>query len=236
MKLSIKGDIIGNDDKWLYDWLDLEACCPRDVTRAIDDCADGEELEVEISSGGGSVIAGSEIYTALQGYKKGALSIRVTGLAASAASVIAMAGHCEMSRTALMMIHNSSSWARGDHRDMQHAAEVLRTADEAIAAAYVHKTGKSAEELADMMDRETWITAEKAVEMGFADGIIGEEGEPDLRVAAAGTNTLSAGTLRKIRGMIEKINAENKNADNGTDAIARAEADYNFMLLKGAQR
>ena len=135
-----------------------------------------------------------------------------------------------------MMIHNASTVARGDHQEMEHAAEVLRAADEAIAAAYTRKTGKSAEELAAMMDRETWITAEKAVEMGFADGIIGDEAEPDLAIAAAGTNTLSEETLKKLRGLIEKTAAESKHADNGTDALARAEADYNFMLLKGAQR
>ena len=228
MKLKIHGDIIPNDDKWLYDWLDLEAACPADAEKAIEACADGETLEVEISSGGGDIFAGSEIYTALRTYKKGPVNILVTGLAASAASVIAMAGRCEMAPTALMMIHNVSTRARGDYREMEHAAEVLRTANDAIAAAYVQKTGMERTELLDLMDRETWITAERAVELGFADGILGE-GEEEPLVAAAGM-TLSAETVAKLRGILK-----NK-ADNGHAAQARAEADYKIMMLKGAQR
>lgn len=237
MKLSIKGDIIRNDDKWIYDFFEIEGCCPKDVEAAIEKCADGEPLDVEISSGGGDVIAGSEIYTALSGYKKGELTIRVTGLAASAASVIAMAGHCEMARTALMMIHNTATVARGDYRDMEHAAEVLRAANEAIRSAYKAKTGRSEEELAEMMDRETWIPAEKAVKLGFADGIMNDEEAPVLPIAAAIGTSLSAEALEKLRARIKTIqDAEKGTADNGHAALARAEADYNFMLLKGAQR
>lgn len=237
MKLNIKGDIIRNEDKWIYDFFDIEGVCPKDVETAIGNCAEGEELEVEISSGGGDVIAGSEIYSALSGYKKGALTIRVTGLAASAASVIAMAGRCEMARTALMMIHNTSTMAIGDYRDMEHAAEVLRAANEAIRSAYKAKTGHTDEELAEMMDRETWIPAEKAVELGFADGIMNEGETADLPVAASFGTSLSAVALEKLRGKIQAIrNAENEKTDNGTDAFARAEADYKFMLLKGAQK
>lgn len=236
MKLKIKGDIIPDADKWIYDFFDIDGVCPKDVENAIEQCADGEDLDVEISSGGGDVIAGSEIYSALSGYKKGALTIRVTGLAASAASVIAMAGRCEMARTALMMIHNTSTVASGDYRDMEHAAEVLRAANEAIRSAYKAKTGHTDEELAEMMDRETWIPADKAVELGFADGIM-NEGTAPIAVAASFGTSLSAGALEKLRGKIEAIrNAENKTTDNGTDANARAEADYKFLMLKGAQK
>lgn len=237
MKLKICGDIISNDFKWIYDWLEIDGCCPRDVEKAVEACADGEPLEVEISSGGGDVISGSEIYTALRAYKKGDLSITVTGLAASAASVIAMAGRCEMSPTALMMIHNTQTRASGDYRDMEHAAEVLKTANEAIASAYQAKTGMERETLLAMMDRETWITAERAVELGFADAIRdGEKGTEPL-AAAAGGLTLSSGTIGKLREILRN------RTDNGTDAgsslsanLRRAEADYNFMMLKGAQR
>ena len=236
MKLKIKGDIIPDADKWIYDFFDIDGVCPKDVETAIDQCADGEDLDVEISSGGGDVIAGSEIYSALSGYKKGALTIRVTGLAASAASVIAMAGRCEMARTALMMIHNTSTVASGDYRDMEHAAEVLRAANEAIRSAYKAKTGHTDEELAEMMDRETWIPADKAVELGFADGIM-NEGTAPLAVAASFGTSLSAGALEKLRDKIEAIrNAETNKTDNGSDANARAEADYKFLMLKGAQK
>ncbi len=229
MKLKIHGDIIPNDDKWIYDWLDLDCATPADAEKAIEACADGEELSVEISSGGGNIIAGSQIYTALRGYKKGPLSIAVTGLAASAASVIAMAGRCEMSPTALMMIHNTSTVARGDYRDMEHTAEVLRTANEAIAAAYQAKTGMDKEALFEMMDKETWITAERAVELGFADGILEEKKAEPLAAAAAGL-TLSASCIEKLRGIVKN------RTDNGPDEKARADAEYHFMMLKGAQK
>ena len=229
MKLKIHGDIIQNDDKWIYDWLEIEATSPADAEKAIEACADGEELSVEISSGGGDVIAGSQIYTALRGYKKGPLSIAVTGLAASAASVIAMAGRCEMSPTALMMIHNTSTAARGDYREMENAAEVLKTANEAIAAAYQAKTGMEKKKVLEMMDKETWITAERAVELGFADGILEDRKDEPIAAAAAGL-TLSPGCIEKLRGIVKN------RTDNGPDKKARADAEYHFMMLKGAQK
>lgn len=230
MKLSIKGDIVPNDEKWIYDWLELDAFCPRDAERAVEACAEGEALEVEISSGGGSVIAGSEIYSALASYKKGAVTIRVTGLAASAASVIAMAGRCEMAPTALLMIHNVSTRAAGDYREMEHAAGVLRTADEAIRAAYRRKTGMEEDQLSDMMDRETWITAERAVELGFADAVSGGEAGTGLQLAASSASVIGERAKAKLRGMIA---AEKRKTDSPGE-IARAE--YEFMLMKGARR
>lgn len=236
MKLKIKGDIIRDDDKWIYEWFGIDAACPKDVEKAIEACADGETLEVEISSGGGDIHAGSEIYTALRSYKKGPVNIAVTGLAASAASVIAMAGHCEMSPTALMMIHNVSTRTAGDYREMEHTAEVLRTANESISAAYERKTGMERQALLDLMDRETWITAERAVELGFADGILGDEAGSEPLVAAAGM-TISQETIERLRGILENRDhpADNQ-TDNGSALRARAEADYKFMMLKGAQR
>lgn len=231
MKLKIRGPIVKNGDKWIYDLFGIEATCPGDAETAVEKCVDGEELEVEISSGGGDVISGSEIYTALLGYKKGALTIKVTGLAASAASVIAMAGRCEMAPTALMMIHNTAARAAGDYRDMEHAAEVLRTANEAICKAYERKTGMDREKLLGMMDAETWITAERAVKLGFADGILGDEAGAEPIVADAG-GMLSPETIERLGKILGKAKTDN----GGADLRARAEADYNFMLLKGAQR
>ena len=171
MKLKVKGDIIPNDYKFIYDWIGWEHCCPSDAETAVDACADGETLEVEISSGGGYVHAGAEIYTAIRGYRKGDVRIAVTGLAASAASVIAMAGYCEMSPAALMMIHNVSCSASGDYRDMEQAAEILRENNDALITAYAAKTGRSHDELQRLMDAETWMSANRAVELGTERGI-----------------------------------------------------------------
>ena len=94
-KIEVKGTIVGNADKWIYEWFGMDATCPKDVNAAISE-ANGEPLLVEINSGGGDVFAGSEIYTALKAYA-GTVEINIVGLAASAASVIAQAGHSRIS-------------------------------------------------------------------------------------------------------------------------------------------
>ena len=169
-KVRIAGVIISNDQKWIYDWFEMDSFCPNDLRKAITD--EYETIEVEINSGGGSVYAGSEIYTALKNHK-GQVNVSIVGLAASAASVIAMAGKTvKMSPTAQFMVHNVSAQGEGDYRDMQHMADILKTANETIASAYILKTGKSKDEILAMMDKETWLTAEKAKEYGFIDEVM----------------------------------------------------------------
>ena len=169
-KVRIAGVIISNDQKWIYDWFEMDSFCPNDLRKAITD--EYETIEVEINSGGGSVFAGSEIYTALKNHK-GQVNVSIVGLAASVASVIAMAGKTvKMSPTAQFMVHNVSAQGEGDYRDMQHMADILKTANETIASAYILKTGKSKDEILAMMDKETWLTAEKAKEYGFIDEVM----------------------------------------------------------------
>ncbi|SKB35931.1 ATP-dependent Clp endopeptidase, proteolytic subunit ClpP [Acetoanaerobium noterae] len=169
-KVRIAGVIISNDQKWIYDWFEMDSFCPNDLRKAITD--EYETIEVEINSGGGSVFAGSEIYTALKNHK-GQVNVSIVGLAASAASVIAMAGKTvKMSPTAQFMVHNVSAQGEGDYRDMQHMADILKTANETVASAYILKTGKSKDEILAMMDKETWLTAEKAKEYGFIDEVM----------------------------------------------------------------
>lgn len=169
-KVRIAGVIISNDQKWIYDWFEMDSFCPNDLRKAITD--EYETIEVEINSGGGSVYAGSEIYTALKNHK-GQVNVSIVGLAASAASVIAMAGKTvKMSPTAQFMVHNVSARGEGDYRDMQHMADILKTANETIASSYILKTGKSKDEILAMMDKETWLTAEKAKEYGFVDEVM----------------------------------------------------------------
>lgn len=169
-KVRIAGVIISNDQKWIYDWFEMDSFCPNDLRKAITD--EYETIEVEINSGGGSVFAGSEIYTALKNHK-GQVNVSIVGLAASAASVIAMAGKTvKMSPTAQFMVHNVSAQGEGDYRDMQHMADILKTANETIASSYILKTGKSKDEILAMMDKETWLTAEKAKEYGFIDEVM----------------------------------------------------------------
>lgn len=169
IKIDIKGTIVSNDDKWLYDWYGIEATCPKDVLSKLD--GDGD-VDVYISSGGGDVIAASEIHEALR-QCKGKVLIHVVGLAASAASVIMCARECEISPTSLVMIHNVSTGIYGDKNALSHEVGVLSEADNAVCAAYQIKTGKSRDELLEMMNKETWLSAQKAVELGFCDRVSG---------------------------------------------------------------
>ena len=200
-RINIYGVIIPNDYKWFYDYLEEDSACPREVQNLLDE-ADGEEIEVYINSPGGIIEAGSEIYTALREYK-GETKIKVVGQACSAASIIAMAGYCEMSPTALMMVHCVSSGARGNHADMEHMAEVLRTADDALSNAYTSKTGLSKKEILDMMEKETWLTAEQAKEKGLVDAVMFEEKEP-LRLTASNFELPSEEKMNRIKSMIEE--------------------------------
>lgn len=214
--VTVNGDIICNDMKWIYDWLEYESCCPADIRKAVAELTDeNEELKVIINSPGGDVQAGQEIYSILKDIKNH-VTINVQSIAASAASMIAMAGDTvKMSPVALLMIHNASTCTSGDYRDMQHTADVLQTVNTAIMQAYIAKTGKTEDELKVMMDRETWLTANQCLENGFADEIIKDE-KPVII-----TNAM-IGRLSVTDEMIAKVKAE-KAAKDSADAEAEAE-------------
>ncbi len=130
------------------------------------------DITVWINSPGGDCIAASRIYTMLLEYK-GNVTIKIDGLAASAASVIAMAGtEVLMSPTSLMMIHNPLTVAIGDSKEMQKAIDMLKEVKESIINAYEIKTGLSREEISNLMDGETWFDKNKAIEMGLCDGTL----------------------------------------------------------------
>jgi ATP-dependent Clp protease protease subunit len=132
----------------------------------------GKDITVWINSPGGDVVAGSQIYTALKEHK-GQVTVKIDGLAASAASVIAMAGDfVYMSPTSLFMIHDPITIAIGDQNDMEQAIAVLRECKESIINAYALKTGISRAKISRLMSDETWMNARKAVELGFADKIL----------------------------------------------------------------
>ncbi len=132
-------------------------------------------ISVWINSPGGDCIAASKIYTMLREYKGGTVTTKIDGIAASAASVIAMGGKkVLMSPTALMMIHNPSTQAYGDHREMERTIDLLNEVKESIINAYELKTGKSRAVLGHLMESETWMNAKKAIELGFADGMLEE--------------------------------------------------------------
>ena len=130
------------------------------------------DITVWINSPGGDCVAAAQIYNMLTQYK-GNVTVKIDGIAASAASVIAMAGNTVlMSPVSMMMIHNPATFAFGDHAEMQKAIDMLAEVKESIINAYVTKTGLTRAKLSHLMDAETWMDANKAIELGFADDII----------------------------------------------------------------
>lgn len=193
MKIDVKGAIVPDDDAWIYDLFDVDHANPAKVAEAIEK-ASGEDLDIYINSGGGDVFAGSEIYSAIRAYT-GKVHIHVTGIAASAASVIACAGDSDIAPTAQMMVHNVSTYADGNYRDMRHTSNVLRQADRAIAAAYVAKTGMPEKDALDLMDAESWLTAQDAVDYGLIDRIAENQNAQSSSEPAAGLAASVGGLL-----------------------------------------
>ena len=159
----------------LYGTIAEESWFDDDVTPAMfraELFAGSGPVTVWINSPGGDCIAASQIYTMLMDYK-GDVTVKIDGIAASAASVVAMAGtKVLMAPTALMMIHNPATMAFGDHADMEKAIDMLSEVKESIINAYEIRTGLSHAQLSHMMDGTTWMNAKKAIELGFADGIL----------------------------------------------------------------
>ena len=155
------------------------------------------DITLWINSPGGDCVAAAQIFNMLSEYP-GKVTVKIDGLAASAASVIAMAGtEVWMSPVSMMMIHNPATVAWGDHSEMKKAMELLDAVKESIINAYVRKTGQSRAKLSHLMDAETWMDAKKAVELGFADDILfqkeeqgseGENGDPGAGRTENGTS------------------------------------------------
>ncbi|ADG39901.1 ATP-dependent Clp protease proteolytic subunit [Leuconostoc kimchii IMSNU 11154] len=211
MRLNIKGMITNDDDANIYrDWLGMSVTSPADVLSKLPD--DGSDLEIAINSGGGEVDAANEIYTGLRNYQ-GRVIIQVESSAYSAASIIAMAGDTvQISPVAQLMIHNASTYAGGNHNDLDKTSNALKSTDKAIAKAYAVKTGRPVDEFLAMMDKETWINADDAIELGLADEIMTFETEP---VTNSISNVLPRKTINRIKDLVNE-NKELKN--NKTDS------------------
>lgn len=134
--------------------------------------SDKGDITIWLNSPGGDCIAASQIYAMLMDYPHN-VTVKIDGIAASAASVIAMAGtKVLMAPTALMMVHNPLTIAIGDTDEMQKAISMLDEVKESIINAYQVKTNQSRAKISHWMDAETWMNANKAIELGFADGVL----------------------------------------------------------------
>ena len=185
------------------------------------------DIELYINSPGGDCIAASQIYTMLMEYT-GNVTVKIDGLAASAASVIAMAGtEVLMSPTSMLMIHNPWTMAMGDHNDMQKAIDVLNEVKESIINAYELKTGMSRAKISRLMEDETWMNAKKAVDLGFADGVL----EQTVAIVGAPVAFSSASIIRNLTNKIKsKSEAETKQTGAKVSELKKAlyEKSLNF--------
>ena len=164
------------------------------------------DITVWINSPGGDCVAAAQIYNMLMDYK-GNVTVKIDGIAASAASVIAMAGtKVLMSPVSMMMIHNPMTGAFGDSAEMQKAIEMLASVKNSIINAYEIKTGLSRAKLSHLMDAETWMDANKAVELGFADEIMQRSTESDG--VPAPTVSMLYSKANVVNSLMEKIAAK----------------------------
>ena len=191
--LMLNGEI--SDQTWFGDEV-----TPQEFRNELNSCQG--KVTVWINSPGGDCFAAAQIYNMLMEYP-GCVDVHIDGIAASAASVIAMAGsHVAISPVGMMMIHNPATVSIGDEREMQKAIEMLSEVKESIINAYELKTGLPREQLSEMMNAESWFNAKKAVELGFADSILYDNGDEDdepkamIFSRAAVTNSL----LEKLKG------------------------------------
>ncbi|AAP58675.1 8R [Xanthomonas phage Xp10] len=143
------------------------------------------DITVNIDSPGGDMFAGLAIYNLLLAHK-GRVTVNVIGRAASAASVIAMAGdQINMHPSAFIMIHNCHLVVGGNSKELAEVSEMMKPFDSAMADIYVARTGMSKDTIVQMMDAETWMSAEESVKLGFADSIVTPVGEQPTKLAAS---------------------------------------------------
>lgn len=226
--LDIYGDI--SDASWWGDEV-----TPKEFKKELDQCSG--PLEIFINSGGGDVFAGQAIYSMLRRYE-GKKTVYVDGIAASIASVVAMAGdEIIMPRNAMMMIHNAWAIARGNKETMMKLAGELEKIDGVIAAIYAERGKYSAEEYAELMSKEKWFTAEEALEAGLIDRI-----DADKQIAAHVedgfycANGVQFEIGRYIHGDILRMNAEDAPEDHSNRGGSQPVDDKKELLKKQREK
>lgn len=231
--IQMKGEVIPDDYSDVYDFLNYKYFSPKSVTDSLKN-ANGEDVTLEINSPGGYIDAGSEIYTELMKYQ-GKINANIVGYACSAASWIALAAdHVAMSPTAQMMIHRASGGAIGNSSDMKSEYNALDQMDKSFVDLYAKRTGKSPEEIYQMMVDTTWMNAKTAVENGFADEVMFESKEPAL-VNADGSLSVKPEMINKIKNLlhqdIKKTNDVSKPIENKEKQPKKSKKNDLALLL-----
>lgn len=212
VELRIEGDIVSDDDVWLYEWYGDEHTAKNQFKAELSEHKN-KPITVWIDSYGGDVFAAAGIYNSLKEHK-GKVTVKIDGKAMSAASVIAMAGdEILMSPVGLLMIHNPLTYAQGDMHELRHVADILDSVKDTIINAYQLKTGKSRNEISEMMDNETFMSAKQAKNDGFIDGVL-YENEPE-KVEALNLSFNRLAIVNSAKATISKI----QEMENKTETI-----------------
>lgn len=217
-KIMMTGDVVSNSLGTLLDWIGMTCIYPDKVRKTLED-AGNEEIEVTLSTPGGSVFMGQEIYNLIKSYE-GNTTVKIAGLVASIGTLITCAfDKVQISPVATFMIHNPTIGdVSGEKKDMEQAAQLLNTIETTLVDAYSKKTGLDKEGLADLMDNQTFMTAQEAMDYGFADEVLEEEKELDL--VASFESSLNSDFIDKIKNLKENEERE------------QAEARLRFLKLQ----
>lgn len=237
-KIDIRGAIVPDGEQWIYDWYGIPAVSPKRIMQQIERATANhdKELIVNINSQGGSVYAASEIYAHIKKFPGNSVS-EITGVCASAASIV-MTGtkRTVIAPVGAVMIHNASVVAQGDYRDMEAMKQLLIQTNQAIMQTYIAKTGKSEEELTEMMNAETWMNAQQALEHGFVDEIMFES---EIPITASNADVNANGLLpQEVIDKMRNLLASDPNilvknsASTGVPNEPEAEGDTEIMDLK----
>ncbi|RVU71786.1 Clp protease ClpP [Lactobacillus xujianguonis] len=245
-KIAIKGPIIDDQTGEFMTMFGADSYAyPSKLAKDLKD-AGGDDVVLEINSPGGYTSSGAEMYTALKEYS-GKIEAHIVGEADSAGSFVAMsADKVLMSPMAMMMIHRASGGNQGTSTDMQSTAQALDELDQNIVNAYVAKTGKSKEDIYQLMQKTTWMNAETAVKNGFADGLMefddtrsDQVQEPAFVNAAIPIPHLKDDMIEKLKAFIEsqKTNDVDKPTQENTNKkITKTElVNHKLGLLFGGK-
>ncbi len=231
-QIDIKGTVVDDETAAFYSFFGIPSASPSAVAQILNDDGD-DDVEVNIASNGGDVFAASEIFTLLKAANAN-VTVNIQGLAASAASVIAMAGDTvKISPTAQIMIHQAASYGSSgiggnkddlanEIADLSHEINVLDGIDKSIASAYESKTGMPQGDLLNMMAQETWIGAQEAVDKGFADEIMFVD-EKQVAFSNATANIVPKSAVNKLLNLLNKsektakLESEVKNSQPTSD-------------------
>lgn len=228
MQIDIKGDVVDSETGQMYKWFGMQNTNPQAIQEQLEQ-AGGKDIQLNISSPGGDVTAAAEIYTMLQQYS-GKVTGTIQGIAASAASVIAEAcGHLAISPAATMMIHRAYTMVDGNKNDLGQTANTLSKIDQTICGVYQVKTGKSADEILDLMDKETWMTADEAVKEGFADEILPVNDKAPQMINSIGSMPLKNKVDEFMKFLVDQ---KSENKDKSTISSSNNEEFFDSALFR----